>query len=276
MRLLGSVQEMRDKIDRQIAEGRKIQSMPRRNKIEVSSFKTQFLTWNDKNSTILRNGFEVHGTMTVSPVTEYGSSDIRIMDLKLALPKADEAIVESIVPVLEEKLRVLESVSVRLEEWAEAAPTPEISVQGESIFLVHGRNLAVRETVRGFLERATSRDVIVLDEKAGGGKDILGKLLAQAAKASFAVVLLTGDDRGGLNGEEVRPRARQNVIMELGLFIGMLGREKVAVLYEDGVELPSDFLGVAYVALGDGKGWQIDLARELRSAGISASLDALL
>lgn len=42
------------------------------------------------------------------------------------------------------------------------------------------------------------------------------------------------------------------------------------------VDLHGDFLGVAYVALGDGKGWQIDLARELRSAGISASLDALL
>jgi predicted nucleotide-binding protein len=117
----------------------------------------------------------------------------------------------------------------------------------------------------------------VLDEKPGGSADILGKLIANAQKAAYAVVLLTGDDEGRIAGSsEWKPRARQNVVLELGLFIGLLGRDKVMALYEPGVEIPSDFLGVTYVELDKNKAWRIGLVSELRNAGIDASLDATL
>jgi predicted nucleotide-binding protein len=100
----------------------------------------------------------------------------------------------------------------------------------------------------------------VLDEEPGRGADILGKLLANAQKAAYAVVLLTGDDEGRVIGApDLQRRARQNVILELGLFIGLLGRDKVIALYEPGVEIPSDHLGVTYVELDPNKAWRIDL-----------------
>ena len=89
------------------------------------------------------------------------------------------------------------------------------------------------------------------------------------ADVEFAVVLLTPDDVGALREKkpELHPRARQNVILELGFFIGRLGRERVCVLKKDVVEAPSDYEGVAYTDLDDGGGWKIELVRELKSAG---------
>jgi predicted nucleotide-binding protein len=101
------------------------------------------------------------------------------------------------------------------------------------------------------------------------------KLEQHAEDASYAVVLLTADDVGGLAGSTtMRPRARQNVVLELGLFTGLLGRDKIAVLYESDVEIPSDIAGLEYLAL-DGD-WEKQLVRELRAAGWDFSLDRIV
>ena len=68
-------------------------------------------------------------------------------------------------------------------------------------------------------------------------------------------------------------RARQNVVFELGFFIGALGRSRVAVLYEDGVELPSDMNGILYTILDAQGAWRIGLGRELRAAGFAVDLN---
>ncbi len=95
----------------------------------------------------------------------------------------------------------------------------------------------------------------------------------------FAVVLLTPDDVGGPRGKpkEQRPRARQNVVLELGYFIAYLGRTNVCALLADGVEKPSDFDGVVYVRYDNDSGpWRVALARELRNAGLPVKADGLL
>jgi predicted nucleotide-binding protein len=68
----------------------------------------------------------------------------------------------------------------------------------------------------------------------------------------------------------MKPRAPQNAVLELGFFIGYLGRDKVAVLYDQAVELPSDMRGVEYINLGGN--WKHDLAVELEAAGIDTKL----
>lgn len=82
------------------------------------------------------------------------------------------------------------------------------------------------------------------------------------------MILLTGDDRGGLgevDSASYRPRARQNVVLELGYFLGRLGRRHVCVLHEPGVEIPSDYDGVVYVPLDPGGAWQLRLAKEMKA-----------
>jgi predicted nucleotide-binding protein len=91
-----------------------------------------------------------------------------------------------------------------------------------------------------------------------------------------AVVLLTADDRGGLSDtpfEKQKPRARQNVILELGFFLGRLGRDRVCALYEDGIEMPSDYDGVLFIPFDKAGAWQMLLAREIKEAGLPIDLN---
>jgi predicted nucleotide-binding protein len=106
-------------------------------------------------------------------------------------------------------------------------------------FIVHGHNHALVHELQVSLLRA-GLDVITFEEGVKQGRRIPERLHTLAAKAGFAVVLLTADDVGGEKQGALQPRARQNVVFEMGLFIGLLGRDKVCAIYEPGVELPSD------------------------------------
>jgi predicted nucleotide-binding protein len=139
-----------------------------------------------------------------------------------------------------------------------------------NVFLVHGRDDAVTESVARFLEKLDLHPII-LHEQPNMGRTVIEKFEAHA-DVGFAVVLLTPDDVGGLAADgKLAPRARQNVILELGYFIGRLGRARVCALYVEGVELPSDIHGVLYVAYD--AGWRLKLAGEIRAAGISVDLN---
>lgn len=161
---------------------------------------------------------------------------------------------------------------------ATAAADPTTETEELVIFLVHGRDHGTRETVARFLERTGPHGLrpLILDELANKGRTLVEKLEQHASESRYSVVLLTGDDVGGVKGADratQQPRARQNVILELGWFCGEIGRKNVAVLYEEGVELPSDVDGLAYIPL-DGD-WQKDLVNELRDAGWDFRLDRL-
>lgn len=118
--------------------------------------------------------------------------------------------------------------------------------------------------------------MVVLDEQPNQGRDVLDKLLDHAVTAAFSVVLLTGDDEGRDAGSgSWLPRARQNVVLEFGLFLGLLGRAKVVALYEADVEMPSDYSDVLWIPLA-GKGWRMQLPSELQAAGIEVDLDRAL
>jgi predicted nucleotide-binding protein len=150
-----------------------------------------------------------------------------------------------------------------------------VSAAGSGVvFLVHGRDTAARETVARFLESAGNQRLVILHEQPNRGQTLIEKFEKHATSAKYAVVLLTADDEGAGQGDVPRPRARQNVVFELGFFFGRLGRDRVAVLYESDVELPSDVDGLAYISLA--KNWQAELVRDLRDAGLDFSLDRAL
>jgi predicted nucleotide-binding protein len=107
---------------------------------------------------------------------------------------------------------------------------------------------------------------IILHEQANKGRTVIEKVEANS-DVSFAVVLLRPDDEGCVKGGTAEPRARQNVLLELGYFIGKLGREKVCALKRGRVEIPSDFAGVVWETMDAGNGWRQALGRELQAAG---------
>jgi hypothetical protein len=65
-------------------------------------------------------------------------------------------------------------------------------------------------------------------------------------------------------------------VFEFGFFVGALGRNRVAVLYEDGVELPSDVDGLLHIGWDGEGGWKLPLAKEPNAAGIDVKVERLL
>ena len=141
---------------------------------------------------------------------------------------------------------------------------------------VHGRATDARESVARFLEKL-ALETVILDEQTNLGRSVLKKF-REYSDVGFAVILLTGDDRGGLASEDVsnlRPRARQNVVFELGYFLAKLGDERVCCLCSEGLEVPSDYSGVLYIPLDALGAWKPRLARELKDVGFDVDLNNL-
>lgn len=136
----------------------------------------------------------------------------------------------------------------------------------QRVFIVHGHETAPREMVARFVSKL-GLIPIILHEQADQGKTIIEKLEANS-NVGYAIIILTPDDFGRSKSEkEERNRARQNVILELGYFLGRLGRERVIALLKGDVEIPSDYTGVIHTPFDDGGGWRQKLAGEMKSAG---------
>ena len=165
-----------------------------------------------------------------------------------------------------------------VEDLDEGTPQERTSAEigGDQVFVVHGRDEGVREQVARLLEKL-ELEAIILHEQPDRARTVIEKFEQHALRVGYAVVLLTPDDFARGPDESSWPktpsRARQNVILELGYFMGSLGRSRTAALYAHGTELPSDIHGLLYVPL-DGA-WQLKLAKEMRDAGLPIDLNRL-
>ncbi|MCQ1764721.1 nucleotide-binding protein [Neorhizobium galegae] len=143
------------------------------------------------------------------------------------------------------------------------------------VFIVHGHEEGPRDTLARFIEQL-GLEAVILHEQASGGMTIPEKL-AKYGNVGFAVVLLTPDDFGRSKKDALeQARARQNVILELGYFVGRLGRDKVCGLLKGEIEVPSDYVGTVYVKWDDGGAWKLSLAKELDAAGYDIDFNKVM
>ena len=148
--------------------------------------------------------------------------------------------------------------------------------RSNEVFVVHGRDDGIKNTVARFLEDL-GLIPIILHEQPDQGRTVIEKF-EQYAQVDFVVALLTPDDVGALRGSEkdLKPRARQNVILELGYFIGKLGRGRVPALTTGDVEIPSDYAGVLYIPMDAPGAWKMSLVRELKTAGFDVDANRIV
>ena len=151
----------------------------------------------------------------------------------------------------------------------------------KDVFVVHGHDHGMKETVARFLSRA-GLNPIILHERPDEGNTVIEKF-EKHADVSFAIAIFSKDDLGMAKSEisgskpiqeSLRPRARQNVVLELGYFMGALGRKNVRAIVEDGVETPSDYSGVLFIPFDAADGWRLKLVRELKAAGLDVDANA--
>lgn len=167
-----------------------------------------------------------------------------------------------------------------LEEKADTGSKPQTpATTSNRIFIVHGHDEEIKQATARMLERL-DLEAIILHEQPNKGKTIIEKF-TEYSDVGFAVVLLTPDDVGRsykTPSETEKFRARQNVILELGYFLGKLGRNRVFVLFreQENFEMPSDYNGVIYTPYDNGNLWAFALAKELKEAHYAIDVNKIL
>jgi predicted nucleotide-binding protein len=152
--------------------------------------------------------------------------------------------------------------------------------QNQKVFVVYGHDETSRTQLENLLRR-WKLEPVILDQLASEGQTIIEKLEMYTADVSYAVVLATPDDEGHRAGrpDEKKYRARQNVVLELGILFAKLGRRKVAVLIKDqhAMERPSDIHGVVYIPFASDISREagVQLAKEMSAAGYHINVNNL-
>jgi len=135
------------------------------------------------------------------------------------------------------------------------------------VFIGHGRNDIVRSKVKDFIRDRCALEPLVLQDMPSAGLTVIEKLERYGRTADYAILILTGDD---IVAETNAKRARQNVIQELGWFQGILGRNRTAILVQDGVEIASNIAGVVVLKFVNDNVEMIfeSLRKEFEDAGL--------
>ena len=142
---------------------------------------------------------------------------------------------------------------------------------GNKIFIVHGQDNEMKREVQLLLTRAGLDDV-VLHERPDRGRTIIDKLIQESKDACYVIALLSPDDELA-NGSS---RARQNVIFEIGYFLGKLGKERVRLLKRGNIDIPSDLQGILYENYDTEGNWRMKILKEMKAFGVEINVDKVL
>lgn len=179
---------------------------------------------------------------------------------------------------IDEAIGVIEtSDNFTIEKQQEETPqkSTKNTINSKKVFLVHGHDNEVKESVARFLEKIDLQPII-LHEQANKGQTIIEKF-EEHSDVPYAIVLMTADDVGNskITKGKLNFRARQNVIFELGYFYGKLGRKNVCALLKGDIERPSDYDGIIYIGFDLNDGWKMLLAKELKEAGLKFDINKI-
>ena len=264
------------KLEERIQEGEVILKFNVTTQSEFDKKRDDFNHWNDYNSEYLKQSFN-------NEYNEYKDRyDKCAMFIGLGKKRTGpqgklinfKKSVEAKLTNLKKLLGKADLLKSSIEEPS-AQEMKEASIQTNNIFIVHGHNDHIKIDVARTLEKLGLQPII-LSEQPNQGQTIIEKFELHS-NVGFAVVLLTADDLGRVKtSDKDKYRARQNVIIEMGYFIGKLGRSNVFPMYEDGVELPSDLHGILYNPIDDAKTWKFKLVKELTAAGYQVDANKIL
>ena len=164
---------------------------------------------------------------------------------------------------------------------AESGATTKASYpKNNRVFVVYGHDETVRNQLEVMLRR-WDLEPLILDQLPSEGQTVIEKLEKYTTDVQFAVVLATPDDEGyrANHSDEKAYRARQNVVLELGMLLALLGRKRVAILLkqQENMERPSDIQGLIYIPFKDNLQKEAGpmLAKEMATQGYDIDIKKL-
>ncbi len=256
------------RIELRIAKGRELLNAEVHDEASLDSVRAKYYTWHEGNAALLRQLFTTD---------EIADDYAHWAGVAGGSPPLDRRI-KYARDGISTSIRRLEGVVEKLEFIDEAESVERTSPvggaapdgPGNRVFIVHGRDEGRLRAVEAYL-RQLGLDVTVLADRPSGGATLIEKI-EKYGDVDYVVVLITPDDVGALRQEsdepELEPRARENVIFELGYFVGRLRRGRVAALVVD-TPLPNDLGGFVYIPYGTDDGWKLRVVRELTAARIA-------
>ncbi|WP_267402107.1 MULTISPECIES: nucleotide-binding protein [unclassified Chryseobacterium] len=274
--LLISQEEFKKSLGERIKIGEEISQKKIGSISEFEELKEKYNIWNDYNSEYLKQSFN----------NEYNEYRDRYDKCALFIGFAQGVRAQTpndkvlhFNEVLNAKIFNLKKLEIKadlLKSKIEKSKNGKEDIMiSNRIFIVHGHDDRTKIDVARTIEKL-GLEPIILSEQPNQGQTIIEKFELHS-DVDFAIIILTADDLGRAKKEaEDKYRARQNVIIEMGYFIGKLGRNKIFPLYENGVELPSDVHGVLYTPLDEIGNWKFKLAKELNACGYNVDANKIL
>ncbi len=280
--LLESRQEACQKIQAQIMKGQELRNQTIHSKDELEKARAESKKWSEYNKQLLSRLF------TDSSIAarcwlfhDYTPAINAWLPSERTVEEELQELITNYRKRMDSHINDLEGIRDELPlilEKSSAVSSDQVAATRNEVFIVHGHDHGTKETIAREVEKLGLKAVI-LHEQPNKGRTIIEKLEELAESASFAIVLLTPDDFGALKDrtdDQHNPRARQNVVLELGYFIGKLGRERVCPIYKGEIELPSDLDGVLYIRMDEPGAWRQNLAQEMASAGLPIDRSKIL
>ncbi|HIC8755092.1 TIR domain-containing protein [Elizabethkingia anophelis] len=266
------------KLQERIKIGIEILNRPITNIDQLDKIEIDYSKWDDYNVEFLKNSFNNEnneykerfiGVDAKFIYTGNNNPDKRLKELKDDTQNKITYL-ETLIDKTELIKSEIETSDSLVSNQAQNSP-----VNKNDVFIVHGHNNDILQSVARTIEKL-GLNPIILHEKANAGKTIIEKFETHT-NVGFAVILLTDDDEGKAKTEiELKKRARQNVVLELGYLMCKLGRSHILPLYSEGVELPSDIHGLLYVPIDKASSWKFALAKELKEAGYNIDANKLM
>lgn len=238
-------------------------------KKEKDDFFSVYKKWDSFNTEYLKRSFNISDN-------EYKKEYEKSFHLTSLFGSDD--VVGDQKKTIKEKIDKLESFIERLEiipcdEQGKIIVRPNLEQLSNKVFIVHGHDSLMKEKTARTLSKLGLAPII-LHEQADGGKTIIEKFEGNSSDVGYAIILLTADDEGKAKTEtDMKARARQNVVFEMGYFIGKLGRNRVLLLLGDGVDKPGDLDGIVYTPIDDSESWKLKLVKELKACNYNVSAD---
>ncbi len=268
----------KEKVYERIQAGEEMYNRQIQTRSQLEEAKQNYYDWNDYNSELLKQSFN-------NEYNEYkkeydGVNSFYGMILGGGQQRND---LQEFKDKLNNKLTNLRQLVAKIDLIKSEVPEQSVTdaskgnsiEESKDIFIVHGHNNEVKINVARTLEKL-GLNPIILHEQANAGKTIIEKF-EEHSNVEFAIIIMTDDDLGKAKKDEnLNHRARQNVILEMGYFIGKLGRNRVCPLYTNGVELPSDLYGLLYTEIDSAENWKIKISKELKTAGYDIDINKII
>lgn len=238
----------------------------------------EYEDWDTFNAELLKNVFNLKGTEYYNA---YLTTNINLC-MNKPIDKKDLALTTDYINrKILNKIKALNHIVQKIKLFKDNVSEVEVeqtkngvTKNDSQIFIVHGHNEEIKEKVARTIEKL-ELEPIILREKTGNGNTIIEKF-EKFSNVDYAIIILTEDDKGGTKIDDtLNVRARQNVIFEMGYFIGKKGRESLFLLGHKNVELPSDIAGFEIIEIDSNNAWRYKLASALKDFGYEIDLNKL-